>query len=135
MRTPAPVSYLRLVVGFLFVAIGVFAIIGMQSSSVIVGQDIYGIAIVFGVVEVIGGLALIVGVFNSFRIAYIQVLGYILFYFWIAKIILNIISLAVPGFPTTSGLALGVTDWIVSFALQMVLLVGLYVINRDYNLM
>lgn len=135
MRTPAPISYLRFIIGIFFVAIGVFAIIGLQRSSVIVGQDIAGVAIVFGVVEVIGGLALVVGVFNSFRIGYILILSYVLFYVWVLKIVLNIISLAVPAFPSTSGVSLDVTDWIVSFALQLVLLSGLYVVNRDYSML
>lgn len=135
MRTPAPISYLRLIIGVFFVVIGVFAVIGIQQSTVIVGQDIAGIAIAFGIVEVLGGLSLIVGVFTSFRIGYIQVMNYILLYVWIAKIILNILSLIFPTFPSTSGVALDVTQWIVSFTLQAVLLSSLFIISRDYAML
>lgn len=135
MRTPAPISYLRLIIGLFFVAIGVFAIIGMQNNSMAVGQDIVGVQIVFGVVEVLGGLALLIGVFTSFRIAYIQLLSVILFFAWLLKIILNVLSLAVPGFPSDSGVALDATGWIVSFALQLSILSGLYVVQRDYNML
>lgn len=135
MRTPAPISYLRLIIGFFFIAIGVLAIIGMQHNSMALGQDIVGVQIAFGIVEVLGGLALLVGVFNSFRIGYIQVLNVVLFYVWALKIVLNIISLAVPSFPSTGGVPLNVTGWIISFTLQLIVLSGLFVTYRDYSLL
>ncbi len=135
MRIPAPISYLRLIIGLFFVAIGVFAIIGMQQNSMAVGQDILGVQIVFGVIEVLGGLSLVIGVFTSFRIAYIHVLNIVLLFLWAIKIILNVVSLAVPGFPSDSGVTLDATGWIVSFSLQLLVLSGLYVTHRDYSLL
>lgn len=135
MRTPAPISYLRLIIGFFFVALGVFAIIGLQHNSVAVGQDIVGVEIVFGIIEILGGLALIIGVFNSFRIEYIQVLNVVLFWVWLLKIILNVLSLAIPGFPSIGGVPLDATGWIISFSLQVMILSGLYVAYKDYSLL
>lgn len=135
MRTPAPISYLRLFSGLLFVALGVFSIIGIEKSSLVVGQDIPGVEIVFGIIELIGGLALIVGVFTSFRIPYIHVIGIVLFYVWLIKILLNILSLAVPGFPSTSGVTLDLVGWIGSFIFQVLIASSLYVLYKDYNLL
>jgi hypothetical protein len=135
MRTPAPISYLRLIVGIVFVAIGVFSVLGLSKDMITIGQDIAGLAIVFGVIEVVGGLALIIGVFTTFRIAIVQVLGLILFFTWIVKIILNILSLAVPGFPSTEGETFTVYGWVVSFGVQLTLLSALWVVHRDYTLL
>lgn len=135
MRTPAPTSYLRFLTGLLFIALGAFSIIGMDKSTIAVGQDIPGIVYVFGVIELIGGIALIVGVFTSFRIPYVHVLGVVLYYTWIIKIILNILSLAIPGFPSTSGVTLDVYGWIVSFIIQVLVASTLYVLYKEYNLL
>ena len=135
MRTPAPIAYLRLIIGIFFGAIGILAILGLQHESVIVGQDINGVQIIFGVVELIGGLSLLIGVFTSFRLAPINVINIILFWVWALKILLNIVSLAVPSFPTNSGVSLGAGGWVVSFALQLMVLSALFVVNRDYDLL
>lgn len=135
MRTPAPIAYLRLFIGIFFVVIGVLAIIGLQHDSMAVGQDIAGVQIVFGIIEVLGGLALIVGVFTSFRIAPVYVMSMILFWVWAVKILLNVISLIIPTFPSNSGVALDAGGWIVSFTLQVTVLSALFVTNRDYDLL
>jgi hypothetical protein len=135
MRTPAPISYLRLSVGILFVFIGVLSILGLSKDTITIGQDITGIQILFGVVEVVGGAALLVAVFTSFRIGAVQVIGVILFWAWVVKILLNILSLAIPGFPTVEGMTITVEGWLVSFAMQATLAAALWVIQRDYSLL
>jgi len=135
MRAPSPVSYLRLFVGILFAVIGVLSIIGMDKSGIVVGQDIPGIQILFGIIEILGGLALIVTVFTSFHIAYLHLLSVILFYTWLVKIVLNILSLAIPGYPSLSGVSLSVDGWILSFTIQVTMAAALHVTYKEYNLL
>jgi hypothetical protein len=135
MRKPASIAYLRFVIGVFFVAIGVFAIVGLQHDMVVVGQDIAGVRIAFGIVEVLGGLSLVFGVFTSFRFAPVHVVNVILFWVWTLKIVLNILSLAVPSFPSDSGIVLDGAGWIVSFTLQLMVLSAFYLVNRDYDLL
>ncbi len=127
------VKILRLSLGLLFIVLGLIGVIPQLQESVFTLNDNYNLEIIFGAVELICGIIMIVGLITFARKKAIATASIVVFFFWILRIILS---------KFVWGLTIGNSGihfhpvfsvWILVLTVELVIAAALYVVYQAYE--
>lgn len=127
------VRILRLSLGLFFIVLGIIGVIPQLQESVFTLNDNYNLEIIFGVVELICGIIMIVGLITFARKKAISTASIVVFFFWILRIILS---------KFVWGLSFGnhgilfkpvFSVWILVLSVELVIAAALYVVYQAYD--
>ena len=124
---------LRVSLGAFFIILGIIGVIPQIQESVFSLNDIHGLEIMFGIVEIICGLFLIAGLFTFMRKKAVSLASLVTLGVWLLRVILtkfvwglklgNSGIIFIPQFST----------WILILSCQLVIAASLYVLYRVYD--
>ncbi len=127
------VKILRLMLGLFFIVLGIIGVIPQLQESVFSLNDNYNLEIVFGAVELVCGIILIIGLITFARKKAIATASIVVFFFWILRIILSkfIWGLSVGN----SGILFKpvFSVWILVLSVELVIAASLYVVYQAYE--
>jgi hypothetical protein len=127
------VKILRLSLGLFFIVLGLIGVIPQLQESVFTLNDNYNLEIIFGAVELICGIIMIVGLITFARKKAISTASIVVFIFWVLRIILS---------KFVWGLAIGnngihfhpvFSVWILVLSAELVIAAALYVVYQAYE--
>ncbi|MBP7734465.1 MAG: hypothetical protein KA369_00700 [Spirochaetes bacterium] len=133
MNRVVSVKIMRLALGLFFIVLGIIGVIPHLQESVFSLNDNYNLEIIFGVVELICGIIMIIGLITFARKKAIATASIVVFFFWVLRIIL---SKFVWGLSIGSG---GVhfrpffSVWILVLSVELVIAAALYVVYQAYE--
>jgi len=133
MNRVVSVKILRLTLGLFFIILGIIGVVPQLQESVFTLNDNYYLEIIFGAVDLVCGLILIVGLLAFARKKAIATASIVVFLFWIVRIILT---------KFVWGLTIGAggihfrpvfSVWILILAVELVIAAALYVVYQAYE--
>lgn len=127
------IKLLRVTLGLFFLVLGIIGVIPRLQESVFTLNDIYGLEVIFGVVELICGIVLIAGLFPFVRKRMVSIASLVVLGFWLLRILLS---------KFVWGLSIGnsgvlfhpvFSTWILVLSTELVIAAALYIVYRAYE--
>ncbi len=127
------VKLLRLSLGLFFIILGIIGVIPRLQESIFSLNDNYSLEILFGVVELVCGMLIILGLFTYLRKRAIAIASAVVLCFWIMRIVLS---------KFVWGLSIGNSGiffhpsfsvWIIVLGVELVIAASLFVVYRAYE--
>ncbi len=130
MNRIVSVKILRLTLGLFFIVLGIIGVVPQLQESVFTLNDNYYLEIIFGAVDLVCGIILIVGLLTFARKKAIATASIVVFFFWLLRIILT---------KFVWGLTIGNSGiyfkpffsvWLLILAVELVIAAALYVVYQ-----
>ncbi|TFH43600.1 MAG: hypothetical protein E4G96_00780 [Chrysiogenales bacterium] len=127
------VKLLRLSLGLFFIILGIIGVIPRLQESIFSLNDNYSLEILFGLVELVCGMLIILGLFTYLRKRAIDIASAVVLCFWIMRIVLS---------KFVWGLSFGNSGiffhpsfsvWIIVLGVELVIAASLFVVYRAYE--
>lgn len=118
-----PVKTLRIALGLFFIILGITGILPNVEESIFTlrGQS-HTVESLFGIIEVVCGVILIMGVSMARSVSWIHNAAFVVFVFWIIRIILGtFVFWLAPGLP-----------WLIVLSSQLVIAAAIWVVVKVY---
>lgn len=128
-----PVKALRLSLGLFFIMLGILGISPKHGESVFAIVTKYSnLEMIFGIVEFICGLLLIMGLFTLMRRSTVKLASFVVLIFWVARIIF---SKFIFGMVVKNSIYFkdGLATWLLVLFCELVIAAAIYVVYVVYE--
>lgn len=127
-------TILQVLVGILFLLLGIYGIIPTIQESVFTLWDANRtLEVLFGVAELVCSVVLLAGVFMSARRNQLRVASIVIMVFWAARIVLSKIVLGISAHNSRLVFAGGLAHWAMVLVVELIILVGIINVVRKYR--